>query len=107
MVAAGPSSADYEWAIISGGAPGVQGAGGKCRNAGGSITNPNGNGEGLWLFFRDPNPSAALVDQVRGVAADKGFDLTVLVQVQQQGCSYAPFPSGGGAGGGIFGAMSG
>jgi len=93
VVAAGPSPADYEWAIISGGPPTEQGASGTCTNTrSGSFG--VGGGEGLWLFSRDPTPpDAQLVTQLRGIAADKGFDLSVLKPVQQAGCSYLPFPS--------------
>ena len=31
--------------------------------------------------------------QLRDMAAAKGFDLSVLVPVQQAGCSYAAFPT--------------
>ena len=55
-----------------------------------------GGGEGLWLFAREANPPEALVTQMRDVAATKGFDLSVLKPVLQNGCSYAPFPSNNG-----------
>ena len=92
VVAAGPSPAGYEWAVISGGPPTQQGATGTCTNTR-SGTPGVGGGEGLWLFSRDPEPPGALLAQLRGVAADKGFDLTVLAPVQQSGCSYVPFPA--------------
>ena len=41
---------------------------------------------------KDPALIPALVEQLRGIAAAKGFDLSVLAPVQQSGCSYAPFP---------------
>jgi hypothetical protein len=90
VVAAGPSATDYEWAIITGGPPTQQGANGKCTLPMGSI---NGNGEGFWLFFRNPTPSQAEIDAVRAVASTKGLDLSVLIGVPQAGCQYATFPN--------------
>ena len=91
VVAAGP--APYEWAVISGGPPTVAGSTpGTCTNVhGGSFF--QGNGEGLWLFSRQPQPNASFVQMVRAAAAAKGFDLSVLVDVPQSGCSYAAFPA--------------
>jgi hypothetical protein len=60
-----------------------------------------GGGEGFWLFSRDPTPPESLVAQLRSVAAAKGFDLTVLLKVQQAGCTYAPFPEGAASGGSV------
>ena len=93
VVAAGPSQGGpYEWAIISGGPPTQQGANGTCTNTR-SGTPGVGGGEGLWLFSREPTPQdAGLLARLRGIAADKGFDLTALFPVQQSGCSYVPFP---------------
>ncbi len=94
--------------VRSGGPPTEQGSGGTCTNTRAG-TPGIGGGEGLWLFSREPTPSQAVVEQLRQVAAAKGFDLSVLVPVQQQGCSYAPFPESSGAGtpSGPFGGFSG
>jgi hypothetical protein len=83
----------------SGGPPTEQGAGGTCTNsrAGTALV---GGGEGLWLFSRSPTPPDSLVATLRGIAAEKGFDLSVLLKVQQAGCSYAPFPESAASGGG-------
>ena len=92
VVAAGPSQGGpYEWAVISGGPPTQQGANGTCTNTR-SGTPGVGAGEGLWLFSRTPTQQAGLLAQLRNVAADKGFDLSVLSTVDQSGCSYVPFP---------------
>lgn len=40
-----------------------------------------GNGEGFWLFTREPVASAETVAQLRSIAAGKGFDLSVLKPV--------------------------
>ena len=99
------SSADARSYARSGGPPTEQGANGTCTNSR-SGTALVGGGEGLWLFSRDPTPPPDLVAQLRDMAAAKGFDLSVLVPVQQAGCTYAPFPtqtSGIFSGGGFSG----
>lgn len=101
VVAAGPGSpgtpdfTGYEWAIVSGGPPTEQGSTpNTCRNpTGSSLLNPIGSGEGLWLFTRESVANSSTVDLMRGVAASKGFDVSVLVPVAQAGCSYEPFPA--------------
>ena len=104
VVATGPTASDYEWAIITGGPPTGQGSTpGTCALRA-STGNPNGNGEGFWLFFRSPTPSQEAVNQVRAAAASKGLDLSVLVDVPQQGCVYAPFPKNNT---GVLGRLSG
>lgn len=82
----------YTWAIISGGPPTLKGANGTCKTASRSF-DLNGNGEGFWLFFRTPTPDAAAVMTVRDVAAQLGYDLSVLLPVRQEGCTYASFPA--------------
>ena len=98
---------DYEWAIITGGPPTKQGSTpGTCTwpTRTGSL---NGNGEGFWLFFRTPTPDAAALSNVRAVAASKGLDLSVLIDVPQSGCQYAPIPSNTSTGGRPFGGLFG
>ena len=82
-MAAGPSNAHYEWALVSGGQPTHQAAGG-CRTGDGV------NGAGLWIFSRNATRDEAVVSHLRGVAQAKGFDLSVLKDVQQEGCLYQP-----------------
>jgi lipocalin len=64
------------YALISGGPPKKSGEGG-CRTGSGT------NGSGLWIFTRQQQREQALVDKVRGIAASKGFDLSVLHDVDQ------------------------
>jgi lipocalin len=86
----GNSSGLYDWAVVSGGPPSVP-SNGACRNS--DPVDPEGNGEGLWLFFRTPSPDAAAIAHSRAVAAAAGFDLSVLVDVVSAGCKYLPWPS--------------
>ena len=85
-------SRPYTWAIISGGPPTLKGANGTCKTASRSFDLMNGNGEGLWLFFRTPTPDSAAVTAVRDIAAQMGYDLLVLLPVRQEGCTYSSFP---------------
>ena len=50
--------------------------GSPCCKTGESINN-----SGLWIFTRKPNPSDALVKEVRSIAKQKGFSTTALFNV--------------------------
>jgi len=71
------------WAIVSGGPPTQEAAGG-CRTGSGT------NGSGLWLFTRKRERDEALLQKLRALAAEKGFDLSVLIDVVQTNCENAP-----------------
>jgi lipocalin len=71
------------YALISGGAPTVEGDAG-CRTGSGV------NGAGLWIFTRARRRDDALIAEVRAIAAMKGFDLSVLNDVDQTNCDAAP-----------------
>jgi len=68
------------YALISGGAPTISAEGG-CRTGTGI------NNSGLWIFTRQQERDEALVQKVRRIAAAKGFDLSVLNDVDQTGCA--------------------
>mmetsp|Transcript_73275 Transcript_73275/g.174604 ORF Transcript_73275/g.174604 Transcript_73275/m.174604 type:complete len:381 (-) Transcript_73275:212-1354(-) len=74
---------DYDeaegYALISGGAPALPAEAG-CMTGSGT------NGSGLWIFTRDQKRDEALVQKVRAIAAQKGFDLSVLNDVDQSDC---------------------
>ena len=78
---AGPG---YDWAIVSGGQPSVQTVSeeGKCKNG------DDVNNSGLWLFTREKVADSDTVDDMRAVLEDKGFDVSVLEPVKQEGCEY-------------------
>merc|ERR1712217_858912 len=79
---------DYDeqdgYALISGGAPKMEGENGLCR-AGSGV-----NDAGLWIFTRQQARDDALVQKVRSIAQKKGFDLTVLNDVDQSSCPPLP-----------------
>merc|ERR1719401_3191929 len=74
------------YALISGGAPTISAPGG-CRTGSGV------NQAGLWIFTREQTRNEALVQQVRSIAAEKGFDTSVLNDVDQTQCSESAVSS--------------
>jgi len=81
---AGPSEDNYEYGIVSGGPPMLQGPNG-CIS--GTMDNAV-NGAGLWLFTKDPVVDKEMVAMLRSEAEGMGFDLSVLRPVEQEGCIY-------------------
>ena len=67
------------YALISGGPP-------KIATDAGCTTGTGTNGSGLWIFTREQKRDAALVEKVREIATKKGFDLSVLNDVDQSEC---------------------
>jgi apolipoprotein D and lipocalin family protein len=73
---------DYQWAIITGGPPTQVGLDGTCRTGTGQ------NDSGFWLFSRkpvDPENTEIMLEVAR---EELGLDLSVLLPVQQEGCTY-------------------
>lgn len=89
VVAVGQSSNEtlgYDWAIISGGPPRTRGVDG-CVTGSKLFDRFQINGAGFWLFARKPvDPESTKV--MRKVAEEKGFDLSVVRKVEQEGCKY-------------------
>jgi len=67
------------YALISGGAPTHSTPNG-CR------TGTGVNNAGLWIFTRQQDRNEALVEKVRHIATDKGFDVSVLQHGNHTGC---------------------
>eukprot|EP01026_Neomeris_dumetosa_P010183 TRINITY_DN1375_c0_g1_i5.p1 TRINITY_DN1375_c0_g1~~TRINITY_DN1375_c0_g1_i5.p1 ORF type:complete len:246 (-),score=36.43 TRINITY_DN1375_c0_g1_i5:183-920(-) len=80
---------EFDWAIISGGAP-------TRKTEEGCATGYEWdffrrfqtNGVGLWLFTREKVAPKETVDAMRAKAEELGFDTSVLVKVEQEGCLY-------------------
>ncbi|CAE8592855.1 unnamed protein product [Polarella glacialis] len=72
-------SEEQGYALISGGAP-THSAPGGCRTGTGT------NNAGLWIFTRKMARDEALVKKVSAIAVSKGFDVSVLLDVDQTGC---------------------
>merc|ERR1711879_1072353 len=71
------------YALVSGGQPTIEKPGG-CRTGSGI------NMSGLWIFTRKQVRDEALVQKVRGIAQGKGFDISVLNDVDQTNCTSPP-----------------
>ncbi len=70
------------YALISGGSPTIPTKNGLCA------TGTGFNNAGLWIFSRSNVRDEALIQKVRGIARDKGFDPDVLQDVTHVGCTY-------------------
>jgi lipocalin len=72
------------YALISGGQPTIPAPEGEegCRTGDGT------NQSGLWIFSRNPERSEDLIESVRAIAIEKGFDVSVLNDVDQTSCDY-------------------
>jgi lipocalin len=71
------------YALISGGAPTISSEAG-CKTGSGT------NGSGLWIFTREQKRDETLIQKVRAIAQSKGFDLSVLNDVDQTECNIQP-----------------
>ena len=69
--------------LISGGQPTKQGPNG-CRTGSGE------NGSGLWIALRTQARNESLIDKGRALLKDFGFDVTILEDVNHEGCTYTP-----------------
>jgi len=74
---------EEDWALVSGGPPTVKGEDG-CRTGAGV------NDSGLWIFTRARARNEALLAKVRSIAKSKGYDVTVLKDVDHTNCEEAP-----------------
>jgi len=68
------------WALVSGGPPTIEGTNG-C------MTGTGTNNSGLWIFTRKQERDDALVQKIKGIAAAKGFDVSVLKDTDQTNCA--------------------
>lgn len=82
VIAAGPSSNNYQWAIISGGQPTVQYPDG-C-----TTRNDTSNGAGLWFFTRNQTVDSNVIDEMSNKVKSLGYTTSQLNDVKQVGCKY-------------------
>lgn len=85
VIAAGPTHDNYEWAIVSGGAPTIRYPDGNCST---SLTGTNGSG--LWLFTRKQD-GFNYVPLMRELLLNKGYTTSQLLNVTQSGCNYSDY----------------
>ena len=81
IVSAGPSSNNYEWAIVSGGNPTVRIDNQTCTTKQRGV-----NGSGLWIF--SANIDEYTLHHVRDILTKKGISTSRLLNVTQKGCNY-------------------
>ena len=82
VIAAGPSSNNYSWAIISAGQPTI-------RYPDGCTTrNDTSNGSGLWFFTRNQTVSQDIIDEMSNKVKSLGYTTSQLNDVKQEGCKY-------------------
>ncbi|KAI8995164.1 Calycin-like protein [Gaertneriomyces semiglobifer] len=82
VVAAEPSPDNYEWALVTGGAPDVQ-TGNGCTTQGSRFKG------GIWILTREQVASQEAVETARNRLTELGIDVNVLKKVEQEGCAYA------------------
>ena len=82
VIEAGPSSDNYEYAIVSGGQPNIQLPDGCTTSSGGT------NNSGFWFFTRQQNVNTSLITYMNNLAREKGFSLMLMNNVTQKGCIY-------------------
>lgn len=69
------------YALVSGGQPDIETPDG-CKSGDGT------NNSGLWIFTRAAERDEDVVNKVRDIAKNQGFDLAVLRDVDQSDCGY-------------------
>ncbi|KAL7555798.1 hypothetical protein ACA910_002264 [Epithemia clementina (nom. ined.)] len=75
----------HGYSLVSGGppiVPALDGSGG-CHTA-----DRKGFSGGLWILTRSAQRNETVVEEVRAIAQEKGFDLSVLHDVNQENCEY-------------------
>lgn len=78
------------YALISGGAPTIPSYDDNDGTFLGCRTGTGVNNSGLWIFTRSYVRDEDLINKVRGIAQEKGFDLSVLNIVDHTDCGYPP-----------------
>merc|ERR1711990_1236003 len=83
VVFVGPDEGPYDYGIVSGGPPTLEGI-----NGGGCVagTPVQTNEAGLWLSTKEAEPEEETVEMLKQKASDLGFDLSVVLPVDHQGC---------------------
>jgi len=82
VIAVGPNSNNYQWAIVSGGQPTVQ------YEDGCTTRNDTVNHSGFWFLTRNQTVNNTLLEIMLDVAKQKGFTTSQLNNVKQIGCKY-------------------
>nr|QFG74624.1 MAG: hypothetical protein [Megaviridae environmental sample] len=83
ILAAGPISYNYEWAVIIGGEPSVRVTNETCTTKESGV-----NGAGLWLFSREQVLEQSKLDVMRNILMKNNISTSKLYNVSQMGCNY-------------------
>ncbi len=73
---------NYEWALVSAGKPEIATANGCVTGSGVNNT------KGFWLLSRKSNVSAEEREKLLSFVSSKGFDVSALKIIEQEGCTY-------------------
>lgn len=83
ILAAGPSTDNYEWAVVIGGQPTVRTSNTTCTTKTYGVNN-----SGLWIFSRKQILDKKTIDFIKELMISKGVSTNKLLPVKQEGCSY-------------------
>lgn len=83
ILAAGPETDFYEWAIIIGGQPTNYVGNNTCTTYEDQINN-----SGLWLFSRKPQLVKEKIEKMKQILQQQNISTQLLKPVVQQGCEY-------------------
>ena len=82
VISVGPSSKDYQFAIVSGGQPNIRYSNG-CSTSTTTI-----NDSGLWILTRNQTVSEVMLESLKASLISLGITTELLNTVQQKGCIY-------------------
>lgn len=82
ILGAGPTSSNYQWAVVSGGQPTVEYSDGCTTKTTGT------NNSGLWIFSRSTVISKEYLNDAVDLLKSKNYTLSQLLPVKQDGCKY-------------------
>jgi len=78
-----PQPEDYEWAFVSGGQP-------THKSGDGCIPGDGVNDSGMWIFTKSNVRNETLLGEIVKIGTAQGFDMSIMLDVEQAGCKYAP-----------------
>ena len=83
IVAVGPQTYQYDWAIVIGGQPTEYVGNNTCTTSQDRINN-----SGLWLLSRTPELDNTTLEKMYDILEKKNISTTQLNKVEQKGCNY-------------------
>ena len=83
ILAVGPKSNQYDWAIVIGGQPNDRVSNTTCTTSENTINN-----SGLWIFSREPVMEKNKIDILRDILLKNNISTSKLLNVPQKDCNY-------------------